>query len=153
MAGWRTVLSWALSRKALPLVLPMSHDTLKAILWDLLSLGCFLAIVKGVVDAVLARHRRFRMTPPLSGERAYGRLMQSLGRFQGQQRPLKLPINRDLVVGCLRVLPGLSPAQQRDCLAAVIATLAGLRPAEGARLQACDFQENFDSRHGADPRR
>ena len=149
MAGWRTVVSWALSRKALHLVLPMSYDTLKAVLWDLLSLGCSHAVVKGVVDAILARHRRFRMTPPLSGDRAYGRLMQSLGRFQGQQRPLKLPVTRDLVVSALLALPGRSPAQQRDCLALVVATLTGLRPAEGARLQSCDFQENFDARHGA----
>ncbi len=82
MAGWRTVLSWALSRRALPLVLPMSHETLKALLWDLLSLGCSLAIVKGIVDAILTRHQRFRLIPPLTGERAYSRLMQSLGRFQ-----------------------------------------------------------------------
>ena len=75
------------------------------------------------------------MSPPLSGDRAYGRLMQSLGRFQGQQRPLKMPITRDLVVSGLRALPGRSPAQQRDCLAMVIATLAGLRPAVGARLR------------------
>ena len=85
MAGWRTVLSWALSRKALQLVLPMSHDTLKAVLWDLLALGCSLAIVKGVVDAILARHRRFRLTPPLSGDRAYGRLMQIPGTAASAQ--------------------------------------------------------------------
>ena len=150
MAGWRTVISWALSRGALPLVLPMSHDTLKALIWDLLSLGCSLPIVKGVVDAVLTRHRRFRLTPPLAaGDRAYSRLMQSLSRFQGQQRPLKLPITRDLVIRCLQAAPGRSPAEQRDCLAAVIATIAGLRPSEGARLQVCDLMVGFDARHGA----
>jgi hypothetical protein len=125
----------------------MSHETLKAILWDLLSLGCSHAIVNGMVDAILARHRRFKLAPPLSGDWAYARLMQSLGRFQGQQRPLKLPITRDLVVRCLRALPGLSPAEQLDCLATVIATITGLRPAEGARLQICDFRANFDARH------
>jgi hypothetical protein len=130
MAGWRTVLSWALSRKALPLVLPMSHDTMKVIPWDLLSLGCSHAIVKGVVDAIRARHRRFRLAPPLSGDRAYARLMQ-------QQHPLKLPITRDLVVSCLRALPGLSPAQQRDCLATVVATLTDLRPYAPRRARAC----------------
>ena len=75
--------------------------------------------------------------------------MQSLSRFQGQQRPLKLPISRDLVIRCLQTAPGRSPAEQRDCLAAVIATIAGLRPSEGARLQVCDLMVGFDARHGA----
>ncbi len=120
------------------MALPMSHETLKALLWDLLSLGCSLPIVKGVVDAILTRHRRFRLALPLTGDKAYSRLMQSLGRFQGRQRPLKLPITRDLVVRCLRALTGLSPAEQRDCLAAVIATIAGLffvyKPRKGYML-------------------
>ncbi len=59
MAGWRTVLTWAIAHGALASVLPMPAETLKALLWDLLSMGFSLAVVKGVVDAILARHRRF----------------------------------------------------------------------------------------------
>ena len=53
------------------------------------------------------------------------------------------------MVRCLRAAPGLSPAEQRDCLATIIATIAGLRPSEGARLQVCDLKVGFDARRGA----
>jgi hypothetical protein len=146
MAGWRTVVTWAVSHSALAYILPMSAVHFKALAWDLLAMGCSLAIVKGTVDAVLARHRRFNLPPPTSGARAYSRLMASLARFQGQQRPLKLPISAALVARCLRHLRGQPLGVQRNCLAAAVATVACLRPSEGARLQVCDFLVGFDTR-------
>ena len=37
-----------------------------------------------------------------------------------------------------------TPAEERDCLALGTATVAGIRPVEGSRLQACDVFFNFD---------
>ena len=144
-AGWRAVLTWATARSALPAILPMSLLTMRALLWDLLATRCTAAMIKGVVDGIQARHRRFGLPSPLTGPRAYSRLIQSMSRFQGRQRQLKLPISRDWVVRMLS-LRGLSPATERNCLAAVTATVNCLRPSEGANLQTCDVLFGFDAR-------
>jgi hypothetical protein len=41
-----------------------------------------------------------------------------------------------------------TPAQERNVLAACVATVEGLRPSEGADLQSCDLRFEFDLRHG-----
>jgi hypothetical protein len=52
------------------------------------------------------------------------------------------------VISCLRSLEGRSPAEQRNCLTAAVATITCLRPSERARLQVCDFTFSFDMRFG-----
>lgn len=142
-AGWRSVLTWATARGTLAAVLPMNMRTLKALLWDMLTAECSLAIIKGVIDGTQARHRRFNMPCPLSGPRAYSRLEHCLQRFQGRQRRLKLPVTRDMVVRCLRS-DTLTAAGERNVLALAVGTTCCLRPSEGARLQACDLFYEFD---------
>ena len=44
--------------------------------------------------------------------------------------------------------PTTSPAEERNVLAACTGTVSGLRPAEGAAMQACDLMVGFDVRHG-----
>jgi len=95
------------------------------------------------LDGIQARHRQFGFQSPLVGPLAYSRLIQSLSRFQGTQRSLKLPISAGLVRQVLEV-SCTSPAEERDCLALATATVAGIRPVEGSRLQACDVFFNLD---------
>jgi len=146
-AGWRGVLTWAAARGALGLVLPMTRETLEALVWDMLSCQCTAPMIRGVVDATQARHRRFGLPSPLVGARAYARFMASLSRFQGTQSPYKSPITPDLVMAML-LAPTSSPAEERNVLAACTSTISGLRPCEGAAMQACDLMMGFDLRHG-----
>ena len=146
-AGWRAVLSWATARRALRHILPMQRPTLEALIWELLACQCTASIIRGVVDAVQARHRRFALPSPIAGPRGYSRLMGSLTRFQGTQSPYKTPVTPALVKAVLHVRSA-TPAEERNALAAALATVCGLRPAEGAGLQACDILFDFDLRHG-----
>ena len=141
-AGWRAVLTWAAARGVLGLILPMDRQTLEALIWDMLSCQCTTPIIKSVVDGIQARHRRFSLPSPLAGPRAYSRIMQSLSRFQGTQSAFKSPITPDLVRASL-LATSASPADERNALAVGLATICGVRPAEGAALQACDL------RHGS----
>ena len=143
-AGWRAVLAWGTARGCLDRLLPMTLPTLKAVIWDLLSCQCTTPVIKGVIDGIQARHRQFGLQSPLVGVLSYSRLIQSLSRFQGTQRTLKLPISAGLVRQVLEVLC-TTPAEERDCLALGTATVAGIRPLEGSRLQACDVLFNFDA--------
>ena len=146
-SGWRAVLSWATARGALGIILPMTRSTLEALVWDMLSCQCTAPMIRAVVDATQARHRRFGLLSPLVGARAYTRFMGSLTRFQGTQSPYKSPITPDLVMAML-LAPTKSPAEERNVLAACTGTVSGLRPAEGAAMQACDLMVGFDARHG-----
>ena len=146
-AGWRAVLAWATARKALGKVLPMQRPTLEALIWEMLACQCTAPIIKGAIDAIQARHRRFALPSPIVGPRAYSRLTQSLTRFQGTQSPYKSPITPALVKAMLYARSS-TPAEERNILAACAATVNGLRPAEGADLQACDLRFEFDLRHG-----
>ena len=146
-AGWRAVLTWATARGALGKILPMQRPTLEALIWEMLACQCTTPIIKGVIDAIQARHRRFALPSPIVGPRAYSRLAQSLTRFQGTQSPYKSPITPALVRAILLATTS-TPAEERNALAAGLATVNGLRPAEGADLQACDIRVNFDLRHG-----
>jgi hypothetical protein len=150
-AGWRGVLTWATARGALGLVLPMTRETLEALVWDMLSCQCTAPMIRGVVDATQARHRRFGLPSPLVGARAYARFMGSLSRFQGTQSPYKSPITPELVMAIL-LTPTSSPAEERNVLAACTGTISGLRPCEGAAMQACDLMMGFDLRHGPEYR-
>ena len=57
--NWRTCLtsSWALALNALGQLLPMPAATLRATLWDFITLGATNATLKSIVNAVIARHR------------------------------------------------------------------------------------------------
>jgi hypothetical protein len=55
---WRSCLTWALARGALPQLLPMPTDVLLAMLWDFTAMGASKATLKAVVDAVIARTAR-----------------------------------------------------------------------------------------------
>jgi hypothetical protein len=72
--NWRTCLTWALARNAMGQLLPMPTATLRAMLWDFITMGATHATLKSIVDAVLSRHREAHLPSPVSGNLAYQRL-------------------------------------------------------------------------------
>lgn len=144
---WRGVLTWAVARRCLSSLLPMSEDVMHAFLMELLLLGCGFSSIKGYLDSIQSRHRVYALSSPLHGVSSYSRLCRTLRRFQGRQAPYKYPIHRTLVAKIL-AYPAPSLAIRRDCLAAALATICCLRPCEGARLQSCDIFFDFDVRSG-----
>lgn len=145
--SWRGILTWATARGCLHRVLPMPSLTLQSLLWDLISLDCSFNIIKGYLDCIQGRHRRFGLASPVHGALSYSRLSRGLQRFQGRQRRFTYPIHRSLVAAILRH-PVASLTQLRNCLAAALATTCCLRPCEGAALQSCDIFFNFDVASG-----
>jgi len=146
-ANWRTVLTWAVARKCLVGILPMSVEVFQALTFDLLSVLASQATVKGVWDAVICQHRRHRLESPVAAAGGYNRLAKCIARFAGKQSPMKYPVHRDMVVAILRSDPS-TLVELRNGLATVVATLACLRPGEGAALQVCDLWLDFDARAG-----
>ena len=145
--NWRGVLTWSIARRCLDRVLPMPALTLESLLWDLVSLNCTFPVIKGYLDSIQARHRRFGLASPVNGVLSYSRLSRGLQRFQGRQRRFTYPIHRSLVAAILRQ-PVASFAQLRNCLAAVLTTTCCLRPSEGAALQSCDIFFDLDAASG-----
>ena len=90
--NWRTCLTWALARNALGQILPMPPATLRAMLWDFVTMGATNATLKSIVDAVIARHRDAQLPSPVSGNMAYQRLTGCLARVLGTQRPHKMGV-------------------------------------------------------------
>lgn len=125
----------------------MAPLTLESLLWDLISLDCSFPVIKGYLDCIQVRHRRFDLASPISKSLSYKRLSRGLQRFQGRQRRFLFPIHRSLIAAILRH-PATSWAQLRNCLAAAVTTVCCLRPCEGAALQACDVFFDFDAASG-----
>jgi hypothetical protein len=55
----RLLVTWAVARKTVHDILPMSLDTLKALTWDLLCFAVPSSQIKLVWKSVQARHRQF----------------------------------------------------------------------------------------------
>jgi len=79
--SWNSVVTLAVARNALPEILPMNENTLEALLWDALSLGASLPVLKGLINSIKARHRCYLLEPPLAGNGAYRRMTKTLSRF------------------------------------------------------------------------
>jgi hypothetical protein len=167
-----SVLSWAIWKDCLPDLLPMSDDLLRAYVWDSLSFGASLPVLKHAVDAIKAWHRRLGMPPPVHEPGDYRRLTSALSRFQAQPHSIKFPIHA-AIVRRLLLLPapahppcgGVKPpftngSKARcpicwaflhrwvDCLAGAVLTLICGRCKEGGMLQVCDVWWRFDERAG-----
>ena len=161
--AWNAVVTWAVARDGADQLLPMSVDTLYALLWDALSVGGSLSVLKGLVNAVQARHKFFELTPPVSSPGGYTRLTKALSRFQGTQRRHVFPIHRDLVVRMLLYEPpdhagGACPGPAgkcRECWKSLVAwrnalccvghTIGCMRPDEGHNTQLCDWWPEYDA--------
>lgn len=145
--NWRGVLTWALARRCFHRILPMPSQVLESFLWDLITLDCSFPVIKGYLDCIQVRHRRFGLPSPVSGALSYARLSRGLQRFQGRQRRFVYPIHRSLVAALLRHRVS-SWTHFRNILAAALSTLCCMRPCEGAALQSCDVFFDFDMDSG-----
>jgi len=137
-ASWALVVTWAVARKAMDGILPMSTDTLKALTWDLLAFRMSRAQILAVRNAVQARHRSFALTPPIHGQGEFSAWARMLGSVMGSPIRLKFPIHKAVVAALLRRRPA-SVALNRNRLLTALATIACLRVSEVARLQSCDL--------------
>ena len=163
---WHSVVTWAVARDGLALLLPMSESTLQALLWDALSMGCSLPVLMGMVNAIQARHKHFRLPPPIGGDGEYKRLRKALSRFAGTQHRHVFPIHRDLVVRMLRLdseehsggvcvgpIGGCKACWKdlyswRNSLCSVCHTIGCMRPDEGHNAQICDWWPDYDAQAG-----
>jgi hypothetical protein len=59
------VVTWAIARKAVQLLLPMSLETLKALTWDMVCFAVPSSQIEMVWRSIQARHRQFQMRQPL----------------------------------------------------------------------------------------
>ena len=138
---WSCAVSWAIARKAVRLLLPMSTDTLKALTWDLITHAASASLIEAVWYAIQARHRQ-------SSQAAHRRAgaadcMEVLDRVghrstlvsQASHPPAD---HRTIVVRLLAWRP-TQVAWNRARLATALATIACLRISEVAHLQACDL--------------
>ena len=146
-ASWRTVLTWAAAKGCLHRILPMDKEAHMALCWDALTFGSSVAVLKGILGAVQARHRAFGLEPPLSGRGVFSNWVKSLARFAGRQSKWLYPIHKSHVAAMLAADPH-DVHQWRDLLAASVATICCLRPSEGAALQVCDLWLEWDRRSG-----
>ena len=132
--AWRLVVTWAVARRAVTSILPMSLATLKALTWDLVCFAVPTSQIEAVWKAVQARHRQFHLRPPLTEIGQFARWSRMLGMIRGRPAALKLPIQKATVRWLLAWRPA-SLAAHRARLLTIVATLACLRVSEVARLQ------------------
>ena len=142
-AKWCTCLTWAVARKLLGEVLPMSLDTLKALTWDMMSAECNKGQIQDVWDAVQTRHKMLGLIPPVVGQGAYSAWMKSFSTLLVAPAPMSFPVQKEHIRRLL-ALHVTSLAVWRDLLITVVATLCCLRPGEVAALQVCDLLFDFD---------
>ena len=135
---WCTVLTWGIVRKALPLLLPMSRDTLKAITWDLVSFRASRSQIVAVWSAISSRHRYFGLTPPIHEKGEFSRWVRAISCVMGRPLALKLPVHKSIIRTLLAWRP-TGVADNRCRLLTALATIACLRVSEVAALQVCDL--------------
>ena len=145
--AWRLVVTWAVARKAVHAILPMSLETLKALTWDLVCFAVPSSQVELVWKAVQARHRLFQLRVPLCETNQYSSWVRMLGSVRGRPTSLKLPIQKETVRWLLAWRPS-TLAAHRARLLTVVATLACLRVSEVAQLQVCDLWFDYLSEYG-----
>jgi hypothetical protein len=145
--AWRLVVTWAVARKAVHDILPMSLDTLKALTWDLVCFAVPSSQIELVWKSVQARHRQFQLRQPLCEANQYSSWVKMLGSIRGRPLALKLPIQKATVRWLLAWRPTALAAHRARLLTAV-ATLACMRVNEVARLQVCDLWFDYLASYG-----
>ena len=105
---WSCAVSWAIARKAVRLLLPMSTDTLKALTWDLITHAASVSLVEAVWHgrhAIKARHRQYHLKQPIDGRGELTAWKHSIASVTGRPLSLKLHIHRTIVVRLLAWRP------------------------------------------------
>ena len=145
--NWRTVLTWAAARHSMGSILPMDPRVLRAFLWEAVTSGASKPVLKGLLDAILSRHRDASLPSPLASGMTYTQLFRCVGRLIGKQHKHKFPVTRDMVVDSLRLKPK-NNLQFRNKLALIVATVGIMRPAEVVAAQTCDYEFDGDFKKG-----
>ena len=130
--------------------MPMANETLSALSWQLILLGCSASHIGQAWGAIAHRHAVARVPTPLAGKGDYAKWRKSLGVMQGQPSPLKFPIRKEHLWALL-ALPGLATAPfvfQRNVLGTALTVVCCARVSEMAELQSCDVLFNFDVLRG-----
>ena len=97
-AHWRLVITWAVARKAVQDMLPMSLDTHKALMtWDMVCFAVPSSQIELVCKSVQALHWRFQLRQPLCEANMYSSWVKMLGSVRGRPLALKLPIQKTTV--------------------------------------------------------
>ena len=136
--AWRLVVTWAVARKAVDLILPMSMDTLKALTWDMVCFAVPSSQIEMVWRSIQARHSQFQLRQPFFEQNQYSLWVKMLGSVRGRPLNLKYPMQKHTVRWLLAWRPA-TLAAHRARLLTVVATLACLRVNEVALLQVCDL--------------
>jgi hypothetical protein len=136
--AWRMVVTWAIARKAVEMILPMPLETLKALTWDMVCFAVPSSQIEMVWRSIQARHRQFQMRQPLFEMNLYSSWVRMLGSVRGRPLNLKYPVQKQMVRWLLEWRP-TTLAAHRARLLTVVATLCCLRVNEVALLQVCDL--------------
>ena len=140
--NWAVVVTWAIAWKAVSLILPMHVNTLKALTWELLSLGTSRSVITGIWSSVQNRHRVAGLATPISGAGEFSAWVRCLSSLVGRPTALLFPVHRNLVAEMLRWRTP-SARDNRDRLMVALATICCLRVAELVALQVCDLWFDF----------
>jgi hypothetical protein len=147
---WRGILTIAVAHGVVDKLVPMANETLSALSWQLILLGCSASHIGQAWGAIAHRHAVARVPTPFAGKGDYAKGRKSLGVMQGQPSPLKFPIWKEHL-RVLLALPGLATAPfvvQRNILGTALTVVCGARVSEMAELQSCDVLFNFDVLRG-----
>ena len=128
----------------------MDRPTLQALIWECTAVGGTRAVIRSLLDAIIARHRDTGLPSPLAGPMEYTRFTRCISRLLGTQLPHKYPVTREHVVRLLRLQPA-TLTSFRNKLAAVTITIGCQRPSEAAAAQSCDWWFDDDWRLGTVP--
>ena len=145
--SWSRVVTWAIARDVVDLLLPMDISTLKGLTWDFMCAGGSFSTLRALTDAVQSRHRYYGVEPPIFGRGEYRAWTRCLSCVMGRPLSLKLPIHKSIVAFLLAWRP-TSLADNRDRLLTALATVACLRISEVAALQVCDLWFDFFLQYG-----
>jgi hypothetical protein len=140
--NWAVVVTWAIAWRAVHLILPMHANTLKALTWELLSLGTSRSVITGIWSAIQNRHRVAGMNTPITGAGEFSAWIRCLSSLVGRPSALLFPVHRNLVAAMLRWRTPCA-RDNRDRLMVALATICCLRVAELVALQVCDLWFDF----------
>ena len=145
--AWLLVITWAVARKAVELILPMSLDTLKALTRDLVCFAVPSSQVEIVWKAVRALHQQFQLPQQLVQVNQYSVWVRMLGLVRGRPTSLKLP-NQKATIRWLLAWQPANLAGHRASLFTCVATLAWMRVNEVCRSQVCDLWFDYLTSYG-----
>jgi hypothetical protein len=140
--AWRSFATFLLIHGAGDQCLPASEMAIKAFGVQLLMVGYTGASLTGFVEAILDRHKQWKvdLTVPKATIHAWLAAMQKGLGLPKRDKFFILPVH----IRCVLQLPRTSLRQLRDACIMVVGTICALRVSEIARIDVCDLLWDFD---------